>query len=95
MARPKGKPNRTTVLLRTAAQLFVKQRFPEMGQVWAELSAKEKSRLFVALLSFAIPKPTPDFTDEERDTLIQRLHDKNYQHDAEEPADPTQGSSSY
>lgn len=72
--RKKGIPNRVTIELRQLLKAFVEDNFHEAQQLWKKIPDSDKKlRLYLDIMSYVIPKPSSDFSDEERTLILELL----------------------
>ena len=72
--RKKGVPNKLTAELRELLKQFVEDNFSEAQKLWQRIPEGDKKlRLYLDIMSYVIPKPSSDFTDEERKVILELL----------------------
>lgn len=78
--RPKGSANKMSEKLRETIAAFLDEKFEDVKNSFATLSASQKVRYYVEFLQFTVPKLSAvsvdeysKLTDEELDEIINRL----------------------
>ena len=71
--KPKGVPNRITRDFREIVKSILEKRLEEVDELIDKLAPDKKLNVILTLLSYAMPKPSSDFTDQERAELLNLL----------------------
>lgn len=71
--RKKNVPNRITQDFREIVKAIVEKRLGEIDFLLDKLPPEKRLNCIMTLLSYCIPKPSADFTDQERAQLLELL----------------------
>jgi|SRR5690606_12623154 len=76
--RKKGVPNKITTSLKTSIEAFLREKWPEVNDIWRQLEPKDKLAFFEKLMKYSVPTLQAVAVDARIDTSdkIQQLDDE-------------------